>query len=120
MLIQLNTDKNVTAGPEFATEVEEELRRSLDRFASHITRIEVHFQDENAEKGGANDKRCMLEARMRGVEPLAVTNTADSLKGALVGARDKLARVLERKISKNRPPKGLDPYDQPREGPLSL
>ena len=120
MLIQLNTDKHVTAGPDFAHEVETELTRSLARFASHITRIEVHFQDMNAEKGGSNDKRCMLEARMRGEDPLAVTNTADTIKGALVGARDKLARVLERRIAKSRPPKGHDPYDQPRDQSLSL
>lgn len=119
MLIQLNTDKHVTAGPNLATEVHAELTRSLARFASHITRIEVHFQDVNAEKGGA-DKRCMLEARLRGEEPLAVTNTADTVAGALVGARDKLMRVLERRIDQGRPPKGRDPYDRLRDESLSL
>lgn len=30
-----------------------------------ITRIEVHFGDENGEKFGKNDKRCLLEARLQ-------------------------------------------------------
>lgn len=111
MIIQLNTDNHVEGTQSLADEVTTELERSLTRFASQITRIEVHMQDANADKGGARDKRCMLEARIAGGEPVVVSNNADSLRGALVGARDKLVRVLEKRVSKQRPPKGRDPFD---------
>jgi hypothetical protein len=31
----------------------------------HITRIEVKFSDENSDRDSENDKRCVLEARLK-------------------------------------------------------
>jgi len=118
MIIQLNTDNHIAGDEKLAASVSAQLERSLARFAGQITRIEVHFQDLNGERGGAKDKRCMLEARLAGHEPVAVTNTADTVNGALIGARDKLARVLEKHASRQRPPKGRDPFDQIVPGDL--
>lgn len=121
MLIQLNTDNHVDGRDETMRQVETELERSLARFASQITRVEVHFQDANADKSGAADKRCMLEARVSGSDPIAVTNTGESLTTAFHGARDKLVRVLDRRLAKLRHPKGLDPFDRPNiDNELSL
>jgi hypothetical protein len=39
---------------------------ALRRFASQITRVEVHVADVNAGKQGSADKRCMMEARPAG------------------------------------------------------
>ncbi len=111
MIIQVNTDNHIEGHQELAKNVTSELERSLARYSSQITRIEAHFQDANGNRGGANDKRCMLEARLAGEDPIAVTNTADSIEGALIGARDKLARVLDKHVSRQRPPKGRDPFD---------
>ncbi len=112
MLIQLNTDNHVDGRDEAMREVETDLERTLARFSSHITRIEVHFRDANANKSGASDKQCMLEARLAGQEPLAVEHAAASLSAAFHGARDKLIRVVDKRLAKLRPPKGLDPYDR--------
>lgn len=113
MLIQLNTDKNVDGRDEAMREVESDLRRTLARFASHITRIEVHFRDANADKSGAADKECLLEARLAGHEPMAVEHEAATLSAAFHGARDKLTRMLDKRLGKLRPPKGVDPFDRP-------
>jgi hypothetical protein len=44
-----------------------------------------------------------------------------SLSAAFPGARDKLVRVLDRRMAKLRPPKGLDPFDRPTpENELTL
>jgi len=118
MIIQLNTDNHIAGDERLAASVSEQLERSLARFSGQITRVEVHFQDLNGERGGANDKRCMLEARLAGHEPVVVTNTADTINGALVGARDKLARLLEKHASRQRPPKGRDPFDRIAPGDL--
>lgn len=111
MIIQVNTDRHVDGNEALVSSVTSELESSLARFASQLTRIEVHFQDVNAERGGAQDKRCMLEARLAGEDPIAVTDTADTLDGALAGARDKMIRVLDKHAARQRPPKGRDPYD---------
>jgi ribosome-associated translation inhibitor RaiA len=113
MLIQLNTDNHVDGRDQVLRHVEIDLPRTLERFAQHITRIEVHFQDANADKSGAGDKRCTLEARLRGQDPVAVSNSAASLGAAFAGARDKLIKLLDRRLARLRPPKGLDPFDNP-------
>lgn len=111
MIIQLNSDKNIDGNEILAKKITAELERSLSRFAGQITRIEVHFRDDNGDRRGANDKRCLLEARLAGEDPVAVTNTADTVNGAFVGARDKLMRVLEKHEARHRPPKGRDPFE---------
>ena len=112
MLIQLNTDNSVDSGDVTMPEVESDLERALARFSSQITRIEVHFRDANAEKSGASDKECMLEARLAGQDPTAVTHAAATLSAAFHGARDKLVRVLDKRVAKLRPPKGIDPFER--------
>jgi ribosome-associated translation inhibitor RaiA len=111
MLVQVNTDNHVNGPARFAEYVEGELRQALARFSSMITRIEVHLHDTNADKAGATDKRCTLEARVSGRDPIAVSHSADRVEVALAGARDKLVRLLNRQVDKARPPKGQDPFD---------
>ena len=55
----------------------------MAHLSDRITRIEVHLSDENSLKGGDHDKRCMLEARIAGMQPLAVTHLAESLVAAV-------------------------------------
>jgi ribosome-associated translation inhibitor RaiA len=112
MLIQVNTDHHIDGHQSLVHEAVAKLEKSMTRYASQITRIEVHLHDENGERHGRRDKRCMLEARLAGEDPLAVTNTADTVHGAVMGARDKLVRVLEKHVSRHRPPKGLDSFEK--------
>jgi ribosome-associated translation inhibitor RaiA len=110
MLVQVNTDNHVTGDDELASRVSADLERTLQRFVKQITRIEVHLNDANADKSGPNDKRCVLEARIAGRDPIAATHDAPTINEAVKGATDKLARVLDRTIAKLRHPKGRDPY----------
>lgn len=100
MKIQINTDKNIGGDERLAEYVEGIVAGELDRFADQITRVEVHLADENAHKGGQNDKRCMLEARVAGRKPTAVTHHADTVAEAVAGASEKLARALDRELAK--------------------
>ncbi len=76
MIIQLNADKNLDIHETFGDTLKEMRITGLAHFSEHITRIEVHLSDENGGKHGPNDKRCMLEARMEGKQPIAVTADA--------------------------------------------
>jgi hypothetical protein len=45
----------------------------------------VHLGDENGHKRGGNDKRCMMDARLDGRPPIAVTQQAPPLDQAVDG-----------------------------------
>ena len=95
MQIQINSDKNVTVHHKLSHFVEAELHRVLDRFGTQLTRIEVHLSDENASKNGGRDKRCKLEARVRGLQPMVVTGAASNTQQSISGAAEKMKRQLE-------------------------
>jgi ribosome-associated translation inhibitor RaiA len=100
MQVQVNHDNHLRIGEEVADRLTRVLESSLSQFADRITRIEMHLGDENAGKAGASDKRCMLEARLANLEPIAVTHQAESLQLAFEGALDKLDRALGNAIGK--------------------
>jgi ribosome-associated translation inhibitor RaiA len=95
MKIQFNTDKSINGDERhedfFTSQIEEE----LDRYQSHISRIEVHVTDENGNKEGINDIRCLLEARIEGRQPIAVSCQAGTIQEAISGAIDKIKASLE-------------------------
>ncbi len=94
MDIRLNTDKNIEGKEALAAQVEAAVERTLQRFDDQITRVEVHLSDENAGKSGRDDKRCLMEARLEGRQPVAVTHQAGSLSEAVDGAANKLKSLL--------------------------
>ncbi|MBE0654549.1 MAG: HPF/RaiA family ribosome-associated protein [Bacteroidales bacterium] len=96
MQIQINTDKNVTASEGIIASSTSLISGELSRYKHQITRVEVHFSDEDGNKDGVNDKRCMVEARLAGMQPIAVTNQANTHEQALFGAIDKLKTSLEK------------------------
>jgi ribosome-associated translation inhibitor RaiA len=102
MIIQFNTDNNITGSERQNEYYSGTLTESLARFSNQITRLEVHLTDENSNKEGQNDKRCMLEARLEGLQPIAVTNNADSVELAVKGAVDKLKSSLDSVIGRMR------------------
>ena len=95
MQIQINTDHNIEGHEALAAQVSNVVENALNRIRDHITRVEVHLSDEDSDKGGQNEKRCMMEARLEGRQPVAVTHQAETLKQAVDGAADKLARLIE-------------------------
>ena len=95
MQIQVNTDRSVEGNDALRAQVVETVERALRRFDGQITRVEAHLSDENHEKFGADDKRCALEARPTGHQPVAVSHHAATLEQAVDGAAGKLRRALE-------------------------
>jgi ribosome-associated translation inhibitor RaiA len=100
MQIQLNTDNHLVGSEDLALRVDASLRQALQRFSERITRIEVHLNDLNSADKSGDDKRCMLEARLRGQQPMSVTHEAPSVDLAVSGATDKLVRTLDKVLGK--------------------
>jgi ribosomal subunit interface protein len=96
MQIQINTDHNIEVHEALATRVRGVIETALSRFSDDITRVEVHLSDENSDKkDGYDNMRCMLEARLEGLQPIAVTHQATTLDEAVDGAADKLTNLIE-------------------------
>jgi len=98
--IQINTDNTIGGREPMAAETTEAVAHALRHLSDHITRVEVHIEDENGPKGGQNDIRCMLEARLKNREPIAVTDHADSVQSAVHGAAKKLAALIEHTLGR--------------------
>jgi len=92
--VQVNTDNQIEGREALVAEVEATVESALRHFTSHITRVEVHLADVNSGKGGIDDKRCVMEARLQGRQPVAVTHHAATLSMAMNGAAAKLKAAL--------------------------
>lgn len=95
MHVQVNTDNNIEGHEALAAHVEGVVESALGRFKSQITRVEVHLSDQNSDKSGPNDKRCVMEVRLQGRQPSAVSHAAATLDQAIDGAADKMKRSIE-------------------------
>lgn len=103
MQIQIHTDNNIKAHETTIAELSSVLESALARFSDHITRLEVHLGDENSnKKDGDDDIRCMIEARLEGRQPVAVTAHAASVSQAVDGAIDKLTRMIDSTLDRLR------------------
>ena len=100
MLVQVNTSNGIENKEALELWANDFLKSALARFANEITTIEVQLTDESKGKGGAADKRCMMEARLTGHEPVAVKNFAETQDEAFRGAAQRLERALEHTLGK--------------------
>ena len=94
MKIQINADNHIAGREALSRQAEATVASALDYLAEHVTRVEVHLSDENGKKAGSRDKRCMMEARLQGHHPIAVTDEAETIAQAIDGAADKLKSAL--------------------------
>lgn len=95
MQVQINTDKNIDGNERLVSFYTSEIERELTHFDDKITRVEIHFKDENSDKISKNDKTCVFEVRIAKKEPLVVTEQADTVEKAFTGAVGKMKRLLK-------------------------
>ena len=116
MQVQINTDRNIEGHEALAAQIRGIVESALSRISHHITRVEVHLSAESSHKSSQNDKRCMMEARLEGRQPIAVTHQAATLDQAVDGAADKLTRLIESTLGRLRDQKSRR-TDPPPPGP---
>ncbi len=101
MQIQINTDNHTDANEELIRSTTTYLEDKLDRFASRISRVEVQLRDENSRaKGGVDDKRCLLEVRLNGMQPVSTSDDGQTIDQALRGAVGKMQQLIESTLGK--------------------
>ncbi len=102
MQIQINSDKNINITSDIKQDYKTKTEKRLARFDSFITRIEVHLSDENSEKSGLKDKKCLIEARMENRQPIIVTDNSDIIEKSFTSALNKMRRKLDSVVGKMR------------------
>ena len=111
MQIQVNAGQQIKGSEELTQQVEAVVEAALERFGDRVTRVEVHLTDENSSaKSGSDDKRCLMEARLAGLQPISVSHHGPSVAQALGGAVDKLEQTLDRTLGRMDDPKGRSSY----------
>lgn len=100
MQVYVNTDNNIQGREEVVRTVTIAVEGSVGRFGDRITRVEAHLSDTNSHKTKGNDIRCVLEARLSGLQPIAVTHQGATIDLAVAEAADKLQRAIDNKLGR--------------------
>jgi ribosomal subunit interface protein len=95
MQININTDSTIEARNGLNEHVETVIDSAIHRFREHITRVEVHLSENKSQKSADGENRCLMEARVTGYQPIAVSDHAATLHQAISGAADKLKRAVD-------------------------
>ncbi len=101
MHIQINSDSNTECNADLEDRFRATISEGLDRFSDQLTRVEVHLSDQDGEnKHSKSDKRCLLEGRIAGLQPISVSDSADTMERAVDGAIRKLISVLDNTLGR--------------------
>lgn len=101
MQILIHTDNRTELSAEQREEIQAYLEDKLRRYTERITRLDVRLTDENSpEKGGPDDKQCVLEARLSGLQPISVTDRGATPDLVVRGAVGKLRSKIESRLGK--------------------
>ncbi len=117
MQILVNSGNNVDSNQTLIEQVQNEVAHAVRWFEDRITRVEVHLTDENSEKGGAQDKKCVMEAHVSGRDPYAVSTNQETIHAAYSEAAGKLQRSIKSDLDRiDEKRRGID---EKEEGPPS-
>lgn len=82
--------------------VHEQIDHALRHYKARFSRVVIHLHDDNESKGGPHDKRCVIEARPNGAEPLAVEGTGSDLYKTVSAVANKLERAVRHFVDRHR------------------
>jgi ribosome-associated translation inhibitor RaiA len=101
MKVLLNSDNRIEVNDVLRAIVQGEVDRALGRFEDRLTRVEVYLSDLNGPKEGPlADKRCVVEARPAGRQPLVASDDTETVTEAIAGAVNKMKRQLESELGR--------------------
>jgi hypothetical protein len=102
MKVLIHSDNQIKVNAETQKTAEAEVDRALSRFEGRLTRVELHLRDLHGPRQGdqVRDKRCVIEARPAGIQPVSATDDANTVTDAIFGAANKMKRLLESTLGK--------------------
>ena len=99
MKLQINAG-DVEMSEAIREKVTDEVNNAMRHVTERVTRVEVHLRDDAAKKAGDRDKRCTIEVRLAGLQPMAVEHDSDDLYDAIKQAAGKAQRAVEHKLDR--------------------
>jgi ribosome-associated translation inhibitor RaiA len=117
MQIQINTGRHIEGQERLSNWAGGVVEQALSRVGDHITRVEVHLSDENGHRSGQHDQQCVMEARLEGHQPIAVTHQAATMDQAVNGAAEKLTSAIKTIIGRQRDQHRRQAEPLPAEAP---
>jgi hypothetical protein len=101
MQVQVRTDNHVVESAKLTRQVEAVKENAISDFGDRVTRVEVYLSDENSgQKSAENDNRCVMQARLAGLQPIVVSHQGTFLDQAIDGATAKLENILKRMLGR--------------------
>jgi len=104
MQVLVNSNHSISVTSDLEERIKATVETELERFDDHLTRVEVHLNDENSNKSGPQDKRCQMEARVKGHDPISATHRAETLDLAINGADGKAEPRAGSRTGQAQPP----------------
>lgn len=96
MQILVGTDNRTAGGEGLTARVEASVEGTLARFGNRIIRVLVHLSDvSESSRTHDFDKRCTMEARIAGHQPVSVSHQGGDLLPVVDAAARKLAKALD-------------------------
>lgn len=92
--IQLSSNNTVVVDTSLTLFVEAEVKRALGRFATRLTRVEIHLSTVEHRSTRRAGKRCLIEARPKGARPRSASANATIMSSAVSAALGKMQRSL--------------------------
>ena len=102
MQILITSEATRSADAILVERVSEHVSSALAEVADHITYAEVHFSDDQVATEGSMELRCLIEARLRGRQPMLVIHQAGSVDSAVAGALKSLRKVIDSAFARHR------------------
>ena len=96
MRTSIHTDNHIQGRKDVAETIESLVEDAIGGYSEWLTSVEVHLSDVNGNKGGADDKRCVIDAHPKGSQHVATHHNASTLREAIDGAVNKLMTILEK------------------------
>ena len=78
------------------------LEKALEHVSDRVTRVEVHLRDDKQGRDGHDDKRCTMEVRLAGEQPMAVESRSSDIYHSITETAEKLGRAVGHKIDRKR------------------
>lgn len=99
MQLQINY-ADIDGSDALSEHVSQAVEKALKPVNDQVTRVEVYLHDDRQKRRGPDDKRCTMEARLAGTQPLAVEAREDDIYKAVDNSAGKLERAVRRKIGR--------------------
>jgi hypothetical protein len=103
MRIELKTDTDIEGHDELARYLETVVTAALEHDLAKVASVDAHISGVSSPaEGGADGIRCMLQARLEVLHPLAVTHQAQTVHETVRGAAAKLKHAVNLALGRDK------------------